>query len=271
MIATEFADEIGEKIVAELKKGKAEKSPSRRYCSSQVLLKLKQWRFEDIGCYAYTADTLRDQHPDHFGIFHGGWLPLGERLGVVYPVDYERPEVLWWLDALLDPKGMFAPVLPFLWHTEPKEIIADCGFVFKDVLNPACNAGLLWTFMQATRLMFENRGRMDKFVYLREHHPELALLLTLTLQPHKTTEPENLWMPTVVAHGEPLGTQGWKRAGYVISRKLTPHTIHQPAGSARCYGGYFSLDYSVSNARFPLKEWINHFEKAAKNDRLVEI
>lgn len=264
MIATEFTDDTGEKIVAELQKGK---EGTRKYCSSHVVLHPKKWIFEDVGCYAYTSIALRNSHPDHFGIFHGGWRPIGESVQL-YPVGYSRPEVLWWLEALLDPKGMFEKVLPFLWHTEPKEIISDCGFVFKDVLNPVCNAGLLWTFMQATRLMFENRSRMDRFVYLREHHPKLALLLTLTLQPRG--DPSGEWSPTVVAHGEPLGTQGWKRAGYVLSGKLTPRTAHQPAGSARCYGGHFPLDYSVSNLRFPLGKWIELFEKAAKDGGLVE-
>lgn len=268
MIAAEFTDDIGKEIVTQLKRGVKE----NKYCSAHVLRDGKRWYFDSVGCYWFTSEVLISDappHPDHFGIFHGGWVPSGERFGPGYPVDYSRPEVLYWLEALLDKSGMFAPVLPFLWHTEPTQIIEDCGFVFKDVLNPACNAGLLWTFMQATRLMFENCRRMEKFMYVREHYPELALLLTLTLQPYSNLD--GVWCPTAVAHGEPLGNQGWRRSGFILNKTLTPSDIHSPNGSSRCFGGPFLDGYALRPPSRPLPEWIELFKKAAQDGRMVTI
>ena len=268
MIAATFTDEVGEGIAALMRK-----QDKATRCAGSVLLdrpETKGWSFEGEFCYAPVSSHLmyKKKHPDHFGIFYGGYVPIGEGTGVNWPCDWERPEAKEWLEAILDPEGIFKGVLPYLWKTAPDDILRDHGFVYKNVLDKNCNAGLLWTFMQASRLMFENRGRMKSFIAARKELPlRVATVVALTLQEFS----EGLWGNVMVVHGEPFGTQGFRKAGYALAGKLTPVSRHSPGRSADCFGGATPIDYRLETQRKSLREWVTLFEKAAQDGKHVEV
>jgi hypothetical protein len=226
----------------------------------------KKWFRSTYACYRYVHELLVDcerneskpikGHPDHFGIVFQGWS------GSVMTQGIEKIEVSVWLDHLLDPNGPFREILPHLYHTTTKEILEDKGFVIKDALS--CNAGLLWTFLQATRLMYENFRRMAPFMYgvkeLRDDMP-MALFCAFALKPCDTDF--KLWATGNCAHGEPMGHYAYVFAHEFLNGKLTKCDEHTTSRSFRCFGDHLSPPYSYRNHSIckPFAEWVKKFNE----------
>lgn len=218
-------------------------------------------------CYRPSADRLHVGRYDFFGLHYGGWTkdkPMVHGYG---------PEALLWLGALLNPEGPFKGVLPYLYHTDPAEVLEDKGFVFKGLtpimvdkkITPTLDRGLLWCFAQATRLMFENTKRMERFQYASTvTHPNTALLVTLSLMPVNGLTGN--WTMVIPAHGEPLSSEGYKRAHRFLNCDPVPTTTIGPGGSANCFGNVF-IDYRSQHPRQSLPEWITRFENERTNPR----
>lgn len=262
MTKTSFTEKIGGEIIALLR--------GHQYSGIAVSVTKegKKFTVHNDPCY---APLTRRMTAAPFGVFYGGHVPeQTNRSSFTNGWKYGYgPEALVWLEHLLDPKGIFAPVLPHLYRTKPEEILEDRGFVFTDPNGP--NKGLLWTFIQATRLMLENSSRMPSLLYAREKYPaNMATVIALTVRPHGKA-PEGGWCPVVSAHGEPLGTQGWKRVGFALAGKLTPRDYHSTISSAQCFGGDITLDYNNPSRTLPLEQWVEKFTEAAKNGTVVTV
>lgn len=243
-----------------------------------VSLLQKQWKRQgnDVGysvientihadpCYQPTAGRLGLKNTDHFGLLFQGYSGSS-------CVQEHGPEAKEYLSCLLDPNGPFKGILPYLWHSTADEIIADKGFVFKDLDGkPRVNLGLLWTFAQASRLMYENPGRMKVFQYaIKTYHDDkpLSLLLCFILTPWEfPPTKKTTWKRAVGCHGEPLGRGGTFLAGRFLTGNILPHNEHSTSGSWQCFGRVPERGYpeqiKLANEQHLLSEWVTKFKEA---------
>lgn len=257
---TLFTDEIGNNIVALLK---IQWDKDGHRVSYTVFDKTI---FEDE-CYAPVAHRL-NASGDIFGLLFQGYS--GTSL-----IQEHTKHAKQYLDCLLDPKGPFKGILPYLWHSKMPEVIKDKGFVFKDLAGkddlPRVNMGLLWTFAQATRLMYESPHRMKTFLHAAEEFPKdkpLQLFVCFSLQPsHKT-----LWESVMVTHGEPLGNYGIAHAGRFLSGTTVDYPTCATVRSWRCFGKkptcFEQYDYKeiskLTSEEKTLSEWVTQFQKERK-------
>lgn len=225
-------------------------------------------RIREEPCYAPTAQFLGQSDTDHFGLLFQGYsgVPLKQK----YSEEAEQ-----YLDCLIDPSGPFRSILPYLWHTTVKEILDDKGFVFKDLDGykgsiEKVNLGLLWTFAQATRLMYETPSRMKVFQHARKLYLKdkpLQLFLCMSLQPWESITETTMWLPCTACHGEPLGHYAIELAGRFLTGNIVRHDNHSTAKSWLCFGkkNWSSSDYKeqsvlMSEKRL-LPNWVSQFKK----------
>lgn len=205
-------------------------------------------------CYAPTANRVAEADKDYFGLLYQGWSGKMNQQGV-------GPEAKLWLEYLLNPKGAFQGILPYLFHSTPKGVLEDKGFVFRNLRHPKkpVNMGLLWTFAQATRLMYENPKRMERFLHCVELLPDkdMALLCTLSVGPRDKMD--GLWSPCVGAHGEPLGSYngGFRLAGSFLAHKLQKNNNCATGRSFTC----FSASDEITGTPRLLPSWVELYEK----------
>jgi hypothetical protein len=273
MIKSELTDDTAETIIKLLKEQYATKSST--ICAA-VLWSGKNWSRDTYACYRYVTEELVGRgntppetikHPDHFGIVFQGWNGLDRSCAQ----GIEKKEVSIWLDHLLDPTGPFKEILPHLYHKTTKEILQDKGFVIKDALS--CNAGLLWTFLQATRLMYENPHRMPWFLHGVERlggDMPMALFCAFALKPltanfnGQTKKLDENWTVCNHSHGEPLGSYAYQLAFQFLNGVLSPNDRHCTSSSHSCFGtctvppNFYSL---IKNMVKPFDEWVIEFNK----------
>lgn len=269
---TPLTDETAAEIITLMQKQYDTKSAE--ICAT-VHMKNKKWVSETWACYRYPCGYINgepnyegpDDHPDHFGVVFQGWTKGPKN----YIQGLHAKEVTVWLDHLLDPDGPFRLVLPHLYHTTAKEIIEDCGFVIKDAST--VNGGLLWTFLQATRLMYENSQRMGRFMHgvNKGLDQPMALFCAFAIRPIEQIpgtydyKISGLWNTGNSAHGEPLGHGAYQLAENFLAGRVVRDMPHNTGGSYRCFGdinqppNYYSWQPKQAKS---FDDWVTEFEKA---------
>lgn len=252
-----FTNDIGDAIVTKLQEGFAKKQTKVGYSvMGDPLVGAGEY------CYAPVAAKLQMGH-DYFGILYQGWS------GKICVQEYNA-EARLWLEYLLNPEGAFSSLFPYMYKTTPDDIISDCGFIFKDLAKPKApvNQSLMWCFLQATREMYENPARMDRFKYCAKHIEDknLAVFCTLTLQPQDKS-PKGQWVPTIASHGSPLGQTGtYRRAAPFLNVVVTKTAHIGTRGSGDCFGGPIDYDYRDRSPALSLSldDWVKRFNEERK-------
>ena len=225
------------------------------------------WANRWEACYRPPASELLNSawHPDHFGIPFFGAGAGGCGMETRPAKDQYSTEAEAFLSACMAPDGAFKEVLPHLYHATAKEVWKDKGFVVKDALAMK-SPGLLWTFLQAVRMIWEHQSTLPIFVEASQltKDPQVALFASLSLMPSKRNNYANA---RGCLHGDALGSvpgnpirlrksflQGIVAAGSVSD--------HKPYESWSC----FPTDEPHSGYRFaptlkPLAQWLKEFEE----------
>lgn len=216
-------------------------------------------------CYAPPANKLNSEcDQDYFGLLYQGWSgkPMIQGMG---------KEAVLWMEYLVDPEGPFKEILPFLYHKTAEEICDDNGILYYNLVD--CNIALLWTFAQATRYMYENPGRMERFQYLVAKFPKdkaMVLFCTFVLGPVGDDITDTLWARSVIAHGEPLGNMGIKRAHAFLNGIVSKTDVTGTSLSCQCFGGTIAYDYRTGGIgpQQGLDDYVKSFETERKKDEL---
>lgn len=216
------------------------------------------WAHRPEPCYNPTSATLsHDGHPDHFGICFFG----GHKNG---PYPRKHVEAYRFLSHLMNPKGPFAGVLPYLANPTAKEVWKDRGFIIKDALAIK-SPGLLWTFLQAARAIWEHDMTLPVFVEARKNtkDPVVALYTALTLHLKYAGHYDVLR----ASHGEPLGAtwaNGYRLRKAFLSGTVVEAGTHSPYGSWRCFPTdepeYTHKDAFPKTVQ-PMGLWVREFEE----------
>lgn len=113
-----------------------------------------------------------------------------------------------WLTFLLDDKGPFKDVLPFLKFISPDEILRDKGFIFHDLCNGA-NMSLVFCFISVSRIPSECPRVLFHWNYLRtagKCTPTEAAFIAITMAPVTYTLPcTDKWELNHLGHGNTFG------------------------------------------------------------------
>jgi hypothetical protein len=192
---------------------------------------------------------------------HGYYL---ENIKRVVNIDRDARK---YMTYLLNKDGPFRHLFPYMHHHKPRQVLKDRGIIFKNLLDKELNAGLLWTFIQATRFMYEHPEHMKRFLYLAKklrHEKVLALFASIAIQP-TTANLDGNWALNVPGHCSPLGSYGISRAKGFLTGKLIKLDSHCTTGSANCFGGTNSNPngWQDRSTVKPLDTWLNQFRKAA--------
>lgn len=250
----EFTDETAQKIIRLL----PDLPPSRGCCAAVLQFREGQWSNRWQVCYAPTAATLFGLHPDHFGIPFLGAGAGGTHDETQAHTGQYGVETLAFLSALMDPTGPFKGVLPFLYHATPKEVFADKGFVIyraTEIPSP----GLLWTFLQAARMLWEHADVYRAWCEARKHTKDhiVALYIALALALHD----KEYQTHRVGKHGDSLGSAPGNpyrlRESFLRGIVVPGDTQHRPFRSWACFP---ALEPLPGNVRKPLDEWVQEFE-----------
>lgn len=262
MIPLKFTPSLGEEIVTAAQKFCAAHKTSQ--CSPVVMVAPggKVTARADV-CYAPTASEFNShKSSDIIGFMYRGG-GSGDDTGNMSCTEYLGPEAKDYLSHLMHKDSPFKDVFPYIWKTDVDDIMADKVIVCHNLSDKKLNAGLLWTFAQATRFMFEHPSRMKTFQYLRSKYPtnpNLVLLATYVLQPMNKNNPDGLWTSAVQGHCAPLGSLSpWQKAYGFLNGKLIKRDAHGPSGSASCFAMYdqpiWKIDWQQP-IRKPLEQFV---------------
>lgn len=266
MKTAEFTDDIGAEIVALMQKP----PEGAQNCCAAVLRThdsdLGAWENRWEPCYAPTARKLgQSEHPDHFGIPFFGRGTGGERNDAKEAKEPYDEEAIRFLTTLMDPAGAFKGVLPSLWRKTPEEVLQDRGFVVINGLSPECNPALVWTFLQAARMIYEHKRVLPLFTEALTHtkNTQVALFCALSLwhRPNLFTNAR----PSL--HGEALGsamTNPYRlRQSFLTGVTTKPADArHTPYHSHQCFPTTERLvGYNIKEITHPLSEWVKLYEE----------
>jgi hypothetical protein len=261
MKPTPFTPKIGDEIIEKMKSWN-KRDQHFMVCSGVRFQPKVEWVAEGWACHRYAhEELLAASHPDIMGFVYQGVRP--------YDKPYKMTKTgIAYLRCLVDPEGPFKEVLPYLYHSEWKQIIKDNGIVAYNLSDKKLNAGLFWTFIQATRLLFEHKEHAPRFEYLRKYFkdPAWTLLATIALQPVQAKKLDGNWAPCIPQHCSPLGQKPWIRAKGFLSGKLIHHPEHATLNSSMCFGGgipSYSYETAVKISPKPLDEWVKGLLNAA--------
>lgn len=269
MKTAEFTDDIGAEIIALMQKPPTKK-PN---CCAAVLRthysvdRLGVWENRWEACYAPTARKLESpDHPDHFGIPFFG-QGVGDDQANAEPSEEPYNEAaICFLTALMDRAGAFRKILPSLWHKTPEEVLQDRGFVVINGLSPECNPALVWTFLQAARMIYEHKPVLPLFTKALTHtkDTQVALFCALSLWP----TPDNRFTnarPNL--HGDALGstmTNPYRlRQPFLTGVTTKPaNARHHPYGSHMCFPTTeMPVRYNINETVHPLSKWVKLYEE----------
>lgn len=252
MQPAKFTPEIGDAIISEMQGLKQDSSVSADVSWSNTY---RKWQAFNTGCYAYIMDRLNKEtkgenpHPDHIGIVYKTFAKNERNPNQMDGTCFT------WLETLLDPGGVFAGVLPFLYHTTPKEIIADRGFVVHGLKSKECNPGLVWTFLLASRMLWEhiNERALWNDVRKATEDKDISLFLTLAL-----CRSSSGFAIGPKGHGQPITFQH-KKARSFLQRDFNQWEGQGPFGSSQCL-----KEDTVANIAPPriltLDAWVKEME-----------
>lgn len=237
-------------------------------CSSTFHGESAEWY--GSGCYAYPASRIAVGKERYVGVLYQGWDKEKEHA----MCQGDNPEAHLWMEYLTDPDGPFREVFPWLVYKTAKEINQHHGYIIQGFNDPDFPNGLIWSWAMATRYMYENPKRMERFLYCVDKIKDraLALFVTLTLQP-TGKDLAGLWGQTIIAHGEPLGNSGYRRSHAFLNGIVTPSGHHGTVGSSNSFGGPIHWDYSSRNIvpKLPFDDWVKCFQKERKGNVLDKL
>lgn len=268
MRTAEFTDDIGAEIVALMQKP----LEGTETCCASVLrthasvARLGAWENRWEVCYAPTARKLESNHPDHFGIPFFGRGAGGAGAAAEKAKEPYDEEAIRFLTTLMDPAGAFKGVLPSLWHKTPEEVLQDRGFVVINGLSPECNPALVWTFLQAARMIYEHKQVLPLFTEALTHtkDTQVALFCALSLWPTPGNQFTNA-RPNL--HGDALGsalTNPYRlRQSFLTGVTTKPASArHHPFGSHNCFPTTEKpADYHIDEIIHPLSKWVKLYEE----------
>jgi hypothetical protein len=240
----EFSDNIGAEIVSAMQNLK-----QTRTVSADVTFVGGKWTANNTGCYAYMMDALkRANHPDHFGIVYKTFNAKPDLSRDPAPVGRTCYS---WLQTLLNPEGVFAGVLPFLWHKTPKEIIRDKGFVLHSMLAPECNPGLVWTFLLASRMLWEHHHERKLWDDIRKNVKDKDIALFLTLALARSAQGFGIGYK---GHGQPV-VSPWIKARSFLQHDFQKWPTQGPNGSSGCFKNDNPVGISATTV-LTLDKWV---------------
>jgi len=205
-------------------------------------------------CYADVPRHLIHDD-DHCGVLYNGYnypiclqwknvadLPTSNQRSIVKAYGISA---LLWLEFLLGKESPFQELFPFMYTTNPKTILAQRGFIFKNMHEGPID--LLCMFISCARCVSENPRTMQHYWTLTNKGkvpPIVAAFISLTYVPDRYPYTFKMDWDTVwnraTGHGYPFGFHpSLDQANHWIQqspRSRYPHA-NSMNGCQRCFGG----------------------------------
>jgi hypothetical protein len=147
----------------------------------------------NTACYASFPDHLQG-NTDHCAVLYNGcnWPSLNWTDITLMPNSVTKPPKAYgmmarrWLTAVMDPKGAFKSILPFLYDDTVEKVITRRGFIFHNLCKGA-NLDLLFTFIGVARMASESPKTVQHYHYLtigaKRLPSDIALWMAITMCP----------------------------------------------------------------------------------------